>query len=303
MIRITSRVKAILEEIISNPEYITIKYIGEKLDVSSRTVLREMDLVDDWFTKNGFALIRKPSAGVKISATEKQRENLLEKLEREDLLGGYSPIDRQRLILFRLLTSKEPIKTYLFTHEFDVTEGTISKDLDLMEEWITKHKLKLVRKPGLGIYIDGKEKEIRHALANLLYQSTDESQLYQFIIDKKVEIRKGRVINDFVDLIEKDIIEKVQEVIDTLAGQLEERLTDSAYMGLLIHLSIAIQRIRNNDEIKMENSVLEELKTAPEFMSAMEIAKAIEEKMNIKIPEDEVGYLTMHLKGQRLGLF
>ncbi|QNO14723.1 BglG family transcription antiterminator [Alkalicella caledoniensis] len=303
MIKLTSRSKQILAEILNVEEYITFKSIGKKIDVSSRTVLREMDHVEDWVVKEGYKLTRKPSAGIKIKATQDQKKELLAKLEAEEIQGGYSPIDRQHLMLFKLLITNEPIKTYFFTHEFEVSEGTISNDLDQIEAWIKKYNLKIVRKPGYGIYIDGRERDKRQALTNLLYKTTDENQLYQWIMDRSKEKIKGRtddIRNEFLDLIDKEIISKVQKVIDSLEEQLEEHLSDNAYMGLIIHLSIAIQRIRNDEEIKMDNDFLSELQNCPEYISAEKISKAIGETFDIDVPKDEIGYITMHLKGAKV---
>ena len=52
----------------------------------------------------------------------------------------------------------------------------------------------------------------------------------------------------------------------------------------------------------MDKSSLSELEILPEFAVATEITEKLEKVFTIEIPKDEIGYITMHLKGARLRL-
>ncbi|GAA3331536.1 hypothetical protein GCM10020331_088520 [Ectobacillus funiculus] len=77
----------------------------------------------------------------------------------------FSPEERQYILKQLLLTLKEPTKLYYFSTKFNVTEATISNDLLKIEPWFEKkHGIKLIRKPGFGVYIEGNEK--KHSRGN-----------------------------------------------------------------------------------------------------------------------------------------
>jgi len=69
---------------------------------------------------------------------------------------------------------------------------------------------------------------------------------------------------------------------------------------LMIHLSIAVQRILRGESIVMNPEVLTPLKSDVQFKMAQDIGFDIEKVFGIRFPEDELGYITMHLKGSKL---
>ena len=58
-------------------------------------------------------------------------------------------------------------KLYYYSELFGVSEATISADLEAAEEWFEPFNLKIIRKPGYGISIEGREKDFRLALGLL----------------------------------------------------------------------------------------------------------------------------------------
>jgi mannitol operon transcriptional antiterminator len=54
--KISSRTKKIIKILINNVDYIVTEQIAEKLDVSSRTILRELKKVEKWLQKNNILL-------------------------------------------------------------------------------------------------------------------------------------------------------------------------------------------------------------------------------------------------------
>ena len=305
---ITSRVKEILRLLIGADfsNTITVNDIAEKLNVSSRTILREMPQVEKWLKSNKFNFIKKPGVGLLLD------ENLEGKNRLQQLLDGYyvekqyKPEERQYLIISELMQMKEPVKLYYFTSIFGVTEGTLSNDLDKVQEWFKSHSLKLIRKPGLGIYVEGKEKDFRKAMISLLYENLDENQLLQIIKDSVggSEFNKGRIQintrNRLLNLIDKSAIKKIEQSVYKVEEEMKLKLADSAYVGLIVHLAIALQRIKNNERITIDPLFLSELKKTSEYTIAAGLAADISNDFSLEIPEDEIGYITMHLKGSKM---
>ena len=52
---------------------ITIQAISEKLKLSSRTVLREMPRINEWFEENDFKLVKKPRIGMYVDEDTETR--------------------------------------------------------------------------------------------------------------------------------------------------------------------------------------------------------------------------------------
>ncbi|VBB09192.1 phosphotransferase system eiib component type 2/3 [Lucifera butyrica] len=300
------RVKKILLAICRENDYVTLSTIAQELGVSARTILRELDEVESWLAARGCSLSKKTGAGIKVSANAVQREEMLALLREEQEEIIYSPQERQMFIISELLQNQEPVKLYNFAAILKVTEGTISNDLDKIEKWFAGHQITLVRKPGLGVYIEGRESNIRKAMIRFIYENMDEEQLLRMIrnyiknssSDPKDGI-ENRSRKRLLNLIDKEVIRRLETSIQAAEQKMGYKLTDNAYVGLIVHLALAIQRIKKNEEITIDKEFLNELKRLPEYTVAGDMAAVIATQFALPIPEDEIGYITMHLKGSR----
>lgn len=87
-----------------------------------------------------------------------------------------------------------------------------------------------------------------------------------------------------------EMVERIERGFDTT---IERESID--YVRLITHLRFAIERIRQNKSI--QNPLLDRIKiTLPEsYRLAEELARLISERLDVAVPEDEIGYIAMHL--------
>ena len=307
--KLMSRQKQIIQILTksTNKNPITISTIAEILNVSSRTVLREMPKIEEWLDENGFNFIKKPGVGLIIDESLENQQLILELLEVENVQKEYSKEERKRIILSELLIAKEPLKLFYFTNQLKVSEGTLSNDLDGIEDWLRAFDIKLIRRQGVGIYLEGNEKNYRKVLSDILYRTLEEKELIK-LLKKSLNSPSSEnsiefsIENRMLNFIDKTIIKGIEKIVSELEEKFNFKLIDSDYIGLVVHISLSVQRIKNGEKISMDKSSLSELEILPEFAVATEITEKLEKVFTIEIPKDEIGYITMHLKGARLRL-
>lgn len=301
--QLTSRQKDIIQILTkftaSRP--VTVAMISEMLGLSSRTILREIPHVEKWLTQNDFHFIRKPGVGLILDESVENQKLILELLEVESVSKNYSKDERCRRILGELLYAEEPLKSYYFTSKFHISEGTFSGDLDRIIQWLEPYQIQLIRRPGLGILLEGEESSYRQAIANLVYESIDENQIMQML---RGEQQENQVLlpgnNRVFGLLDSETTKQVEQILLDSEKRLRIRYTDSAYVGLVMHISLAIKRIQNNEKIEMEQERLQKLMRLPEFAVAEEIGDKLKEQFHVKIPRGEIGFITMHLSSARI---
>lgn len=286
----TKRVVDIIDILLTQKNYVSVSEIAELMKISKRTIFRDMDDVEALIEEQGLKLLKKNKLGIRIEASAEQIASY--KKFTQKYKGVYfTQEERLKQIIIELLKSREPRKFYYFSNLLSVSEATISYDMDKVEPWFTEHAIKLVRKPGYGVFLSGKEGDFRKAIVDFLYQNFDHQDLIS-LLDNSVE---------FVDsVMDREISMKVSRILGQYEDYLVNRLTDQSYMGLMIHLSIAVQRILRGESIVMSSEILGELKLDAQFEIAKDIGSDIEKVFNIRFPEDELGYITMHLKGSKL---
>ena len=70
-------------------------------------------------------------------------------------------------------------------------------------------------------------------------------------------------------MIDKSIIKKVENSLSETIKDINLKISDSAFIGLVVHISLAVQRLRNGETISMEQDVLNELKSIEQFKTCL----------------------------------
>jgi len=303
--KISSRAKAILAKVCQETSYITIAAIAKELDVSAKTIVRELPEVEAVLKRYGLELDKKTGAGIGIQGNMADCKQVLQLLGESRDEHSYSPLERQTVIISKLLQNQAPVKLFEFTSILKVTEGTISNDLDKLEPWFVEHALVLVRKPGLGIYVEGEETDIRKAIVHYIYENIKEDQLLDLVHDNLVEDKAAKTAsvketqNYLLDLVDVNVIHKLEKAVRDVETQMKYQLSDNAFVGLIVHLALAVQRLRKSEKIEINKEFLHELQEKKEFSVARKISEKIADLFAIAVPDTEIGYITMHLLGAR----
>ncbi|MDC3416922.1 BglG family transcription antiterminator [Aquibacillus salsiterrae] len=299
---ISGRERKIIEFLLESKEEVTIKEIADSLEVSTRTVHRDLKSVEDILAKYQLGLNKKSGVGIQLIGDEEQKHQLelaLFTVEHTD----YTPEERQAIIVSTLLESNEPMKLFTLANELQVTIATVSNDLDRMEEQFSEFDLELVRKRGYGVKVVGKEKNKRAALSYLISQHMDE---YDFIhllkenIEKKSKQQLDTISNRLLGIVDRNRLIIIEKSVEKVSKKLPYELADSSHIGLVVHLALAIERLNKGENIQFDPNYLHDLQETKEYDIARELIYNLEQALQMKIPDDEIGYITMHLMGAKL---
>ncbi len=142
------------------------------------------------------------------------------------------------------------------------------------------YSLKLAKRPNYGIRIEGTEFNRRLCIANI-------------IIGKESEALAGGEAADQEHM--KRVAGCVAEVIDT-----ENFTVNSvAYQNLIVHICIAVQRIRENCYVPLDEERQERIRRSKEYRIAQKITERLNQSFDIRFPDQEIAYIAIHLAGKR----
>ncbi|MFC7440474.1 BglG family transcription antiterminator [Laceyella putida] len=301
---ISSRQRHILEILLREPDGMTIGKIAEEVQVSSRTVHRELKELEKLIKTYELKLKKKAGTGIFIQG-KKEKLNDLKQALFEITPIEYTPAERKTVILCTLLEATEPVKIISLAYDLKVTPATISHDLDQLSDWVKQFNLELIRRRGYGIEITGTEASKRKAISALIFENLNESQFIELLkenIQNKSLHTMDTASERLLNLIPKEKLIAIENALRNVSELLPYPLADSAYIGLVIHLSLVIERIAKGEKIKIDPIYLKELEDTPEFQAAKQIVAQMESYFGLPFPMDEIGYVTMHLRGAKLRL-
>ena len=307
---LSSREKRIIQFIIESPVHVTIQNISDEIGVSRRTILREMPGVYGWFSDKDITLEKHPTQGMFLNLPNSRKLLLAEALDGENVIIFYTQQERKTIIMTELLLNRDLQKLYYFASLLDVSEATISHDLDQVESTLEKYELILNRKQGYGVSVEGTERNIRRALIDLMYETLDGNQIKnvinKYIVQTKDQVNKTQDIRKrLLDFIDYETIEVIENAISISEREMGFKFVESSYTALAMHLALAISRIHNGENIEIDRDLFLQMKTYEEFEVARQLIEIISRLLHIIIPESEIAYITMHLKGAKYksGLF
>ncbi|MBY7739207.1 BglG family transcription antiterminator [Paenibacillus polymyxa] len=237
---ITKRQSDIVEYLLEQPHEVTAGEIAEKINVSTRTVHRELGAVECWLAAHEVKLEKKSGIGIYVDADPTQLASL-----REQLLytksDDYSAEERKIVVLCMLLDTQEPIKLLALASDLKVTVTTVSHDLDELRGWIADRGLVLVRRRGYGVEITGREIDKRRAISELALEYLDESALFS----GREELRPvTRVTEKLLEMIGRENLLTVENALWQPHDQWLKNMVESKYMELLIQICVSLARLR-----------------------------------------------------------
>lgn len=296
----TSRMKQLLLVLLKEQKPISVKYLAEQTGISKRTVQRELEYIEASLKGYELRFLSKTGVGVWLEGDEEEKRRLSSDISNRDMYDAGNCEERRKRLILEILKEKGLRKLFYYSSQFGVSEATISTDLEAVEKWLNRYGLHVNRKPGSGIAIDGSEECYRKAIRAFIHENIDTEVLRQSFEQehdptyyesvKKSNI--GRVLND----------EIMQRVTDCITGVDHARmltLTENSYAGLVIHISIAINRILKNEVIEANQSWQEFLPEDEDYQLAEVIVAELEEEFEIDIPKAEVSYICLHIKGAK----
>ncbi|MDK2836895.1 MAG: mannitol operon transcriptional activator, partial [Thermosediminibacterales bacterium] len=187
-INLTLRQRNLLKKLFEIENTTTIKQLSNQFGVSQRTIRYDLEKVEDYLKQfKGIALVKKPQKGIWLNYKNADIKHvILNKLNQFDgNVCVLSSTERQQLIITELLQKDEPITVKELGKLTGVSETTILKDLDAVEEWLNKRNLNLVRKRNYGIKVYGDETDFRLGICDILKEFADLNQLFGFLEQAK----------------------------------------------------------------------------------------------------------------------
>ncbi len=281
-----------------NDEFVKIEDISREFNISNRTVYREINFIKKYLKEHYDVNLSNKKEGMKIIANDSEIEKI--KMDFWTKKPSMTIHERKKYILSELLKANEPLKLDYFAKKFNVSAATISYDLKDIEKWLNKQDLNLVAKPGYGIIIQGEESSFRKAIINFLYDNSSKETLLDIMnIDSQNIDHLHEIERHLKSVTDTGTLEKIEKSIKKLVDEIDFDIVESSYMGLLIHLVLVIKRLEAGDKIEINPINLRELKASEEYKYAKLLAENIQKELDIEIPESEIGYITIHLKGAR----
>lgn len=300
----SSRLNKILSFCLEQEDYVSVDVLASFLQTSKRTIFRELEHIDGLLSEYHLHMDSRPRKGIRLCGETIDKEKLKDCLLQQGT-NYLNKEERRNLLIFEILRTNEVMKMFYYANLFQVSETTISSDLDEIEPWFQKYNLKILRKPGSGIELSGNESDYRKALTSILQEKILGNPAYHAmnVYDTQTILKQIFMEEGIMKLLNQDILKRVLEVFHEFYHELNlDQYTQSSYVGLIIHLAIAIDRILKGEAIVEQPKILAVMRQEEAMIQAVKISKLLEEEFDVEMPEIEIAFIAMHIQGAKKNL-
>lgn len=259
--------------------------LSEQLGITVRTLRNDLKDCKDELYEHGIEIISKHAIGYQLIIKDEEKyynylENMLKEDSQNQMLIPIYPEDRIHYLIRMFLTEDDYIKMEDICERIFVSRSTLSNDLKEVREKLEYFHLDLETKPFYGLKITGSEFHKRSCISQYFFHGTNNDDVY----------------------LSQTKSTKQQEEIATLLynTMVTERfkLTDIGFQNLVIHIMIALLRLKENPK-STPFEYDDNIKETREYEVAVILCQKLEKRFDIQFPEVEIYYIAMHLSGKK----
>ena len=288
---ITSRENASIELIMKTSGKHTALSIASSLNVSARTIQRDLKAVEKIVNEFGLTLTRNVNQGLVIEGKNEQIFRLIQHLTNSEPIDELPQEKKLRLLL--AILEEDVYKTQVLAGYLGISTATLTAYLDELAEWLSLYRVGLTRKRGVGVELHGTEANKRMALAQFLLQFFHEELIEKLFLLEKGKLGEDRILHYF----EADDLRHVNSTVQTVFKGAPARFADSGYLEIVLHTCISLKRTLSG--FPVERKDLPEAEVTIEYELIQEVTSRLGQAFDCAFSEGDVLYLARILKGTK----
>ena len=298
----TPRQAAIVAELLIREDAVLTAELAEILHIGMRTLQRDLPDIEKEVKKSGVQLERSRSKGIRLSGDKAALHMLRESILQESAPDPSDKTARRRKLLLLLLKEREPRKMYYYSTQLGVSEATVGSDIEALLPWLEKNHLSVIRRQGYGVMLSGTEQDYREAMRRFIHENGGEflQESGRFNLDAVSAAVLDEADGGIFSLLNPKVMRRVDEVLTAMAEPRLKQLTANAYAGLVTHIAISMERLRQGGRLGVSQEKRIDLSRMEDYDLAKRILAEMEEEFELTVPEEEVSYILLHIKGAKV---
>ncbi len=290
---LTSRQNKLLKYLLQHQEHVTVKNIAEYLDVSEKTVHRDMQFIEAFLAAWSIHTDKKVGAGIMLIAEDAQHLTLLEQqIAPDDGEPDALVNNARRIKIASQLLSDTPRETSIskLSERYFISSASIVNDLKIIESWINPLGLTLLRSQS-GTHIEGSESNVRQAMVSLIKGVMNHKE--------PGNINHSRLdpgsYNALIHYFGEQDIDFVQRLLQEMERQLSYPLGEPYYINLFTHILIMMHRMALGNSLTLDEETQHQQVDNRIFGIAENMVQQIELRANNRLPSGEVWFIYQYI--------
>lgn len=300
---LSKREKLLLTLLMNQPSGVTVSFLIEKLDVSRRTVYRELSNAEETLDNFGLKLV-KDAKGYIIVGDKANLDKLRNSISEKKLLDDFSKKQRQRILIIKLLLAEDELKIDGLAIDLGVSASTIQSDLQPIEQMFQEYKIEVERRKSLGIIAHADEISLRLIISGLISIEFNEFNFFRLFDEANniIEERYHSLSNVFLEVIDQKALEISFKSIRQYEKFRFDEVTDTQLQNLIILLALTAMRIKDGHTIKYQDNKIKQKREKNKVLAEYLLDELTLQYSNFIVTEEEINFLTSQIEGLNVPL-
>lgn len=267
-------------------EYVTSEQLSAICHVSTKTILKDIQSLNEDMKVTDNYIDVKPSYGLKLVINDIDAFS--------DFSAAYRPFqdyfvfsvnEREDWVQKYLIEEDKWIKSEYICEILFISPSVLSQCLKTIRKSLAQYDLKLVQKPHYGMKVEGREFNKRLCL----------SAIYMTYIDQREDF-PGKQFNEE----ELEVINTITSVLDNVLTRFEISMSEVSVQNFIIDIFVLLKRVKQGILLKATEKMVIDISRWTESIVAVEIAKEIKKQLDIELGDQEIVSLSIHLASKRI---
>ena len=299
---LTCRQVDFINLLLDEHEYKPIKYFTEKLNVSDKTLQKDLKIIGKYTRKFNVRIEAKRGYGILIDSNASSNIEFINSLNINLKDKNSVSVEQRRVEILKmlLLNSKSSTSINQLSDKYYVSKTSIVNDLRYIEEWLKKYNIILSKTLG-GTRILGKETDIRKSIASLLGDILEKDNDENILPDiTRIELSTFSALSNIFDL---DTIMFIESIIWELEENLDYTISEPYYINLITHILICIKRLNEGNQIESSEDKIKSLDNLNEevYKNVINLIDKIHDRYGVSVSNEEVYYIYKYIVSSGFG--
>lgn len=225
-----SRQIMILQAVRSQDEFISANSLSEMFGVSTKTIYKDIDKINQYFKEYGIEIEKIPRKGIRIDEKFKSKkiDLILSDIDSKKNLDNQSIEYREEFLFKEIFLKRKKLNIDVYEDSTFISEGSARRDIKKLEKEISSKKLHLVNEKG-RYFVSGEESRIRTVIKEYVSSLINDSNFED--------------IKTLSRFFTKENISNCKNVIYELGKKYDYDLSKRYFNTLLIDLLVQINMI------------------------------------------------------------
>lgn len=299
---LTSRQVEFIKLLLEEHEYRPIKYFTKKLNVSDKTLQKDLKDISNYISKFDINIEAKRGQGILISNDANTNIDLINNLNINSKDKNIISIEQRRVEILKmlLLNSNSSTSINQLSEKYYVSKTSIVNDLKYIEEWLKNYNI-ILSKTLEGTKIIGKEANIRKSIASLLEDMLDHNDGQEEIqVFTRIDLPTFSALLKIFDL---ESIIFIENIIWELEKNLDYCISQPYYINLITHILICLKRLKEGNQIELSDETIKNIDNVNEkvYKNVLDLVEKIHERYDVLTSNDEIYYIYKYIVSSGFG--